>query len=162
MSVLLAGYTGERCIEADDFGHANFTVSARYDQSELDGQVEQNQVAPWRDSTYRVNGRPLTIMVKNWKFGKEYNTSYELSAWCAWYGTSGDKHTLSKFCERLQDCQFIDGKMCTNTRDARIGNAPCLFRNGVGLYALIAERGIDPNQSLSSQREPAGLSFHLR
>ncbi len=51
--------------------------------------------------------------------------------------------------------------MCTNTADARIGNSPCLFRNGVGLYALIAERGIDPNQSLSSQREPAGLSFHL-
>ena len=157
----LMSCTGERCIEADDFGHANFTVSARYDQSELDGQVGQNQVAPWRDSTYRVNGRPLTIMVKNWEFGKEYNTSWELSAWCAWYGTSDDKHTLSKFCERLQDCQFIDGQTCTNTRDARIGNAPCLFRNGIGLYALIAEKGIDPNQSLSSQREPAGLSFHL-
>lgn len=76
----LISCTGERCIEADDFGHANFVVSARYDKSDLDGQVGQNQVAPWLDSTYRVNGRPLTIMVKNWEFGKEYNTSYELSA----------------------------------------------------------------------------------
>jgi len=29
----LVSCTGERCIEADDFGHANFSVSARYDKS---------------------------------------------------------------------------------------------------------------------------------
>jgi len=51
--------------------------------------------------------------------------------------------------------------MCTNTPDARIANAPCLFRKGVGLYALIAQKGTNPNLTMSSQRDPAGLSFHV-
>ena len=160
-ALLLSSCTGERCIEADDFGHAVFTVSSRYDKEAFDGQVGENQIAPWVDSTYQVNGRPLTIMIKGWDYGTDYNTSWELSAWCAWYGTKDNKHTLSKFCERLRDCTFVDGTMCTETADARIDNAPCLFRNGVGLYGLIAKRYSDPNESLESQRAPDGISFHL-
>ncbi len=59
--LLLAGCTGERCIEADDFGHATFNISARYSKTTdpltgksidpFDGQVGANQVAPWVDST---------------------------------------------------------------------------------------------------------------
>jgi len=162
VALTLSGCSGEKCIEADDFGHAQFTVSARYKKDELLGeQVGSNQVAPWRDSAYRVNGRPLTVVVRGWEYNVDYNTSSEVSAWCAWYGLSDDTSTLSKFCERLRDCQFIDGVMCTNTPDARIANAPCLFRKGVGLYALIAQKGTNPNLTMSSQRDPAGLSFHV-
>ncbi len=161
ISITMAGCTGERCIEADDFGHSTFTVSSRYSKEALDGQVGENQVAPWVDSGYRVNGRPLAITVKGWEYGLDYNTSFELSAWCAWYGTSKHEHKLSKFCERLRDCQYIDGRMCTNSANAKLLNAPCLFRKGVGLYALISEKGGDPNQSLDSQRDPRGISFHV-
>ncbi len=159
--LLLTGCTGERCIEADDFGHATLNISSRYSKEALDGQVGENQVAPWVDSTYRVNGRPLAIAIKGWEYGLDYNTSFELSAWCAWYGTSAHEHKLSRFCERLRDCEYIDGHMCTNSADAKLINAPCLFRKGVGLYALIGEKGGDPNQSLDSQRDPKGISFHL-
>ncbi|MBY0533357.1 MAG: type IV secretion system protein, partial [Rickettsiaceae bacterium] len=169
--LLLAGCTGERCIEADDFGHATFNVSARYSKTTdpltgklvdpFDGQVGANQVARWVDSTYRINGRPLAIAIRGWEYGLDYNTSFELSAWCAWYGTSDHAHKLSRFCERLRDCEYIDGHICTNSADAKLINAPCLFRKGVGLYALIAEKGGDPNQSLDSQRDPRGISFHV-
>ena len=161
MSILLTSCTGERCIEADDFGHGVVTVSARYPKSEFSGQVGANQVAPWRDSGYRVNGRPLTLMVKGWDYGIDRNNGSELSAWCPWFSASGEGDVLSRFCERLQDCQFIDDRMCTNTSDARVANAPCVFRRGVGLYALIGEKGVDPNVSLSSMRDPAGISLHL-
>ena len=159
--LFLTGCTGERCIEADDFGHATFSISSRYSKEALDGQVGENQVAPWVDSGYRINGRPLAIAVKGWEYGLDYNTSFELSAWCAWYGTSKHEHKLSKFCERLRDCQYIDGRMCTNSANAKLINAPCLFRKGIGLYALIGEKGGDPNQSLDSQRDPRGISFHV-
>ena len=159
--LFLTGCTGERCIEADDFGHATFSISSRYSKEALDGQVGENQVAPWVDSGYRINGRPLAIAVKGWEYGLDYNTSFELSAWCAWYGTSKHEHKLSRFCERLRDCRYIDDRMCTNSANAKLINAPCLFRKGVGLYALISEKGGDPNQSLDSQRDPRGISFHV-
>ena len=159
--LFISGCTGERCIEADDFGFANLTVSARYNKEELFEQFGGEQVAPWRDSSYRVNGRPLAILVRSWTYGEDYNKSWELSAWCAWYGDSSNTGTLSKFCERLQDCQFIDGRMCSNTKNARISNAPCLFRNGVGLYALIATKETDPNESFTTMLDPNGLTFHL-
>ena len=162
VALILSGCSGETCIEADDFGHAQFTVSARYKKDEFLGkQVGSNQVAPWRDSSYRVNGRPLTVAVRGWEYNVDYNNSSDLSAWCAWYGLSDDTNTLSKFCERLKDCTFINKEMCTDTIDANINNAPCLFRNGVGLYALIAKKGTDPNLTMSSQRSPDGLSFHV-
>jgi type IV secretion system protein VirB6 len=158
---LLTGCTGENCIEADDFGHNIITVGARYNKSDFNGQVGANQVAPWIASGYRVNGRPLTMTVQGWDYGVDQNDTHELSAWCAWYGSSAIGSKLSSFCERLQDCQFVDDTMCTNTANARIVNAPCLFRNGVGLYSLIAAKGTDPNQTLGSQRDPAGITFHL-
>jgi type IV secretion system protein VirB6 len=69
VALTLSGCSGEKYIEADDFGHAQFTVSARYKKDELLGeQVGSNQVAPWRDSAYRVNGRPLTVVVRGWEY----------------------------------------------------------------------------------------------
>jgi type IV secretion system protein VirB6 len=159
--ILLSGCTGERCIDADDFGFSNVVISSRYTKEELNNQQQGHQVAPWVDSGLKVNGRPLTIVIKTWEYGIEKNKPGELSAWCAWYGGDNNKNTLSRFCERLQPCVFASGDMCTATSDAQITNAPCLFKNGVGLYALIADRGTDPNSSFVSQRSPAGITFHL-
>ena len=158
----LCGCTGERCIDADDFGHAVFNVEARYDRKDFDGQVGESQVAKWLDSAYRVNGRPLTVVVRGWENGLDGNNKDELSAWCAWYGTSEDSGKLAEFCRRFPDCKFIGNEMCTpELPDANIMNAPCLFRKGVGLYALIVEPDVDPNISFSSMRDPKGISFHV-
>ena len=157
----LSACSGDRCIDADDFGFVNLTVSARYTKEEMSNQSGLAQIAPWRPSNYKVDGRPLVILVRGWTQGVDRNNSSELSAWCAWYGQADNTATLSTFCQRLRECAFIDGTMCTNTKDAQITNAPCIFKNGVGLYALIAKKGTNPNQSLSSQKNPQGLSFHL-
>ncbi|WP_375329896.1 type IV secretion system protein [Candidatus Tisiphia endosymbiont of Nemotelus uliginosus] len=158
----LSGCTGDRCIDADDFGFIKFVISSRYKKEELSGQQQDNQSAPWVDTGYNVNGQPLTILVKTWDFAKgDKNSPSELSAWCAWYGQENNTNTLSEFCKRLQECQFRDGKMCTNSKDAKVSNAPCLFKNGVGLYLLIAESNTNPNLSLDTQRTPKGITAHL-
>ncbi len=157
----LSACSGDRCIEADDFGFVNLTVSARYTKEEMSNQSGTSQIAPWRPSNYKVDGRPLVILVRGWTQGVDRNNSSQLSAWCAWYGQADNTATLSTFCQRLRECTFIDGTMCTNTKDAQITNAPCIFKNGVGLYALIAKKGTDPNQTLASQKNPQGLTFHL-
>ncbi|WP_341749665.1 type IV secretion system protein [Candidatus Tisiphia endosymbiont of Sialis lutaria] len=159
----LSGCTGDRCIDADDFGFIKFVISSRYKKEQLSGQQQDNQSAPWVDTGYSVNGQPLTILVKTWDFAKgDKNSPSELSAWCAWYGQENNTNTLSEFCKRLQECKFIDGKMCTNSKDAKVSNAPCLFKNGVGLYLLIAERNnTNPNLSLDIQRTPKGITAHL-
>ena len=161
LMLILSSCSGENCIEADDFGHSNITISPRYSKDAMNGQVGENQIGPWVDSNFRVNGRPLTILVKDWDYLIDRNTSSELSAWCPWFGTAADAPKLSEFCRRLPDCAFLGNKMCTNTIDAKIMNAPCIFRKGIGLYTLISEKNTDPNQTLESQRDPVGISFHL-
>ena len=157
----LSGCTGDRCIDADDFGFSKFTISSRYEVDQLNEQNQGNQISQWIDSDFRVNGRPLLILVKTWEYGIDRNKDSELSAWCPWFGDVSNKGTLSRLCEKLRDCKFIDDKMCTNTKDAKIKNAPCLFKNGVGLYGLIADRGTDPNETFITERSPTGITFHL-
>jgi len=161
---ILSGCTGDTCIDPDDFGFIKFNVSSRYDASELTSRQLGDEVAPWRDSSYKVNGYPLTIMVRPWSYMLgDRNISGELSAWCPWYGQQNNTTTLSAFCARLQPCQFIDGNMCPTPTpvDAPITNAPCILTNGVGLYFLIAAKNTNPNMSPDSQRNPQGISQHL-
>ena len=84
---ILSGCTGSECYDADDFGFATFDISSRYTSEEMNNQSGANQVAPWRDSNYRVNGRPLAILIKYWEYDKYKNSKGETSAWCAWFGT---------------------------------------------------------------------------
>lgn len=158
---LLSACSGDKCIDADDFGFAKFTISSRYNKDVLTEQKQGNQIAPWLDSGYRVTGRPLLILVKTWEYGTDKNTAAELSAWGPWYGQSNNSATLSKFCEKLQMCKFNSSIMCASTPDALIYNAPCIFKNGVGLYALIAKPGSDPNESFVTQRSPTGITMHI-
>ncbi|ABY72101.1 type IV secretion system protein [Rickettsia rickettsii] len=167
--LLLSGCTGDTCIDPDDFGFIKFNVSARYDPEEITSRQEGNQVAPWRDSAYKVNGYPLTIMVRPWSYILgDKNTSGQLSAWCPWYGQKNNTTTLAAFCVKLQPCTFWDNSrldMCTpnpaNKNDAMISNAPCIMTNGVGLYFLIAAKNTDPNISPDSQSKPQGITQHL-
>ena len=57
--VFLSGCSGDRCIDAEDFGFIKFAVSSRYSKEELAGQHQDNQVAPWIDSGFYFNGQPL-------------------------------------------------------------------------------------------------------
>ncbi|RYE05930.1 MAG: hypothetical protein EOP33_01580 [Rickettsiaceae bacterium] len=192
IAFLLSGCTGDKCIDADDFGYPRFTISARYAPSELSQISQSNQIAPWRDSNFRVNGNPLLIVVKTWEYETDKNNSNQLSAWCPWYGGDSNASTLSPFCLRLNQCQFkpvntgstgltqgftdkasmcpcdpASGGNCSTdsaSGDAPIINAPCLLKNGVGLYGLIADPATDPNTSFISQRSPPKdhtLTFHL-
>jgi type IV secretion system protein VirB6 len=157
----LVGCNGERCIDPDDFGNPTFTISARYKTEELEGSVP-NQVAPWRDYGFKVNGRPLTIVVKNWNRSIDKNNANELSAWSSWFGTNKNTNSLATLIERMQSCNFANNTMCpTNGSEAVILNAPCLFKKGVGLYALVSEPGIDPNSSKESKNFPQGIAFHV-
>ncbi len=160
----LSGCSGDRCIDADDFGFIKFVVSSRYKKEELTTKQEGNQIAPWVDSGYRVNGQPLTILVKTWTYKGgnskwDLNTPSELSAWGPWYGQENNFHTLSAFCVRLQECRFAGDQMCTPTKDAQINNAPCILKNGVGLYMLIARS--DPNSYEGTPSETEGITRHL-
>ncbi|MFV9935896.1 MAG: type IV secretion system protein [Rickettsia endosymbiont of Haemaphysalis japonica] len=167
--LLLSGCTGDTCIDPDDFGFIKFNVSARYDPEEITSRQEGNQVAPWRNSAYKVNGYPLTVMVRPWSYILgDKNTSGQLSAWCPWYGQKNNTTTLAAFCVKLQPCTFWDNTrldMCTpnpaNQNDAMISNAPCIMTDGVGLYFLIAAKNTDPNISPDSQRKPQGITQHL-
>lgn len=161
LSLLLISCSNERCIDADDFGFPKITVSARYDESDVTSMSEGNQITPWIDSNYVVTGKPLTMLVRNWEYGVEWNSSQELSAWCPWYGDKDNTNKLPTLCERLIPCQFIDNRMCTTTHDAMIINAPCLMTHGVGLYALISAPDVDPNSSFVSQRNPEGIAIHV-
>ena len=128
----------------------------------MSNQSGMSQIAPWRPSNYKVDGRPLVILVRGWTQGVDRNNSSQLSAWCAWYGqadnTSYFIHILPK---ASRECTFIDGTMCTNTKGCTDYKCSMYFKNGVGLYALIAKKGTDPNQTLASQKNPQGLTFHL-
>ena len=168
--LLLSGCTGDTCIDPDDFGFIKFNVSSRYDPKEITSRQEGDQVAPWRDSAYKVNGYPLTVMVRPWSYILgDKNTSGQLSAWCPWYGQKNNTTTLAAFCVKLQPCTFWDNArldMCTpnlaNQNDAMISNAPCIMTDGVGLYFLITDKNYpDPNISPDSQRKPRGITQHL-
>jgi type IV secretion system protein VirB6 len=163
-TLCLASCTGEQCIDADDFGFQTFTISARYPQSVLESQKKGNEVAPWINSGYKVNGQTLTIMVRSWINGVDPNKPAWLSAWCPWYGMAGHEKVLSEFCSRLRECEFADNNMCPNQNlllNAPIINPPCLLTNGIGLYTLIAEHNSNPNASFASARNPKGITFHL-
>lgn len=159
--LFLSACSGERCIDADDFGHAVFNVSARYTPEELEGQLEDKQVAPWIKTNYRLSGKPLTIMAKGWDYNVEPNNEAELSAWCPWFGKKGDESVLGSFCVRLKECEFENDDTCSQEADAPIINAPCIIKKGIGLYALIGAKGTDPNLSLETRKQPQGINFHV-
>lgn len=90
----LSGCIDGTCLDADDFGFARFVVPAKYSSSQLEGQSD-NQVAPWLNTGYLVNGKPLVIVVKNWNARDNENIATQLSAWCPWYGANSGATGLS-------------------------------------------------------------------
>lgn len=162
------------CIEADDFGFSTVTVPAKPDN--VVGE-EGNEVAPWMDSNLRLDGNPLTIIVKEWEALDYPNTEDDLSAWCPWYGSAiynlkGNK--LSPAAEFLPECQFHNDKTYTEENDTQkaefnvenvpVINRPCLMKHGIGLYALLAKPHVNPNGTIKSKRygiKGESINFHV-
>jgi type IV secretion system protein VirB6 len=163
-ALMLSGCTDSQCIDADDFGFPTFTISARYDASEIIG-ANDNQLTPWRNNKLVINGQPLTILVKNWDNNVDNNDIGDVSAWSPWYGSAdeGDTKgsTLNHITKRLTNCIWYNNHMATRTKYGRILNAPCLMNKGVGLYGLIPPRGVDPNNPLTQNVPTGSISFHL-
>jgi type IV secretion system protein VirB6 len=159
ISIILSSCDGDRCIEADDFGFERLDISVRYKDEDIIGS-DQNQVAKWIDSGLKINGDPLTIVIRNWQYTQvgsfDNNNGTFLSAWCPWFGDKSGVSSLSAMCKRLPECAYIDGEMCDNPM---INNAPCIMKHGVGLYGLITD--VNPNNNMISMRLPNGESFHL-
>lgn len=147
------------CIPADDFGYPSVTISARYntDTSATPQEVwgtTDDEVAIWRKTNYQVNGQPLTLVVANWRYPRDPNSEGSLSAWCPWYGKTGDENKLSSFCTRLSLCQWENGVTTSTSINAPIVNAPCIIKSGIGLYGLIAQANQSPNESQTTASNP--------
>lgn len=153
--VMLNNCSGDKCIDADDFGFPKITIPARYPANDITG-IKDMQVAKWIDSGYLVNGENLVILVKNWN--KKFKHA-PVSAWCPWYGKETDGNDLSKLCKNLDPCEFESDE---DTEFYNITNAPCLMTKGVGLYALINQRKEpDPNILIETQKIPHGATMHV-
>jgi type IV secretion system protein VirB6 len=163
----LSGCNGDRCIDADDFGFPRFTVSSRYDSNSTPAELfgsDDNEIGIWRDSGYFVNGKPLTIVVKNWRSDRDANSPGELSAWCPWYGNDNNGKTLGDFQKRFPTCNWTNNETCTATLTAQLSNAPCLMKKGIGLYALIAKPNANPNENPDTISGPSPdrfIVFHV-
>ncbi|KJV57157.1 trbL/VirB6 plasmid conjugal transfer family protein [Orientia chuto str. Dubai] len=163
----IISYSMAECIDADDFGFPIVTVSSRYNAKQLIGQKD-HQVAPWVDSKLLVNGKPIVIMVKHWNYHDYDNDISNLSAWSAWYGTTKNKHTLASITKRFPECKFHNNKTFPDSADDNddvpVINPPCLFKHGIGLYALIAKPGVNPNANVNSQSygiHNKTINFHV-
>lgn len=167
-ALMLSGCTDQKCIDADNFGYPQFVIPSYYSKDQLVGDANL-QIAPWIDSGYKLNGYPITILVKNWKRATDYNNPASVSAWCPWYADDSGPGVLSKVCANLQECQFrtatakeINANNNSSLKGiAPIGNIPCLMKKGIGLYAAIPGAGVDPNASALLKEVPPGINFHV-
>jgi len=157
----------ETCIDPDDFGFEAVTVPARHKKEDISGS-KLNQIVPWKDTNLYANGQPISVFVRNWKYIKNssssnFNNYSECSAWSPWYGEASETKDslLSKTTYRLQECKFENNKMCQSYEGiyAKIINAPCLLKKGIGLYGLLSDE--NPNRSNLTKESPSGKSFHI-
>jgi type IV secretory pathway VirB6-like protein len=157
----------ETCIDPDDFGFETVAVPAKYKKEDISGS-KLSQIVPWIDTKLYANGQPISVFVRNWKYIK--NSSYsnlnnysECSAWSPWYGENSETKgsLLSKTTYRLPECKFEDNKMCQSYEGiyAKIKNAPCLLKKGIGLYGLLSDES--PNRTNLTKENPNGMSFHI-
>ena len=171
----------DHCLDPDDFQSHTFVVPAYFSKDKLEGEGTL-EVAPWLDTKLYANGDPIAMVVNNWigvaskqtetdlAFFNSYSDSTlvnknnyeECSAWCPWYDPpiNSDKK-LSEIAYRLPTCIFKNNQMCHDGEIAKITNAPCLFKRGVGLYGLIAKPRHDPNESYVTKKGPLGKTFHI-
>ena len=157
----------ETCLDPDDFGFESVAVPSRYKKEDISGS-KLSQVVPWIDTKLYANGKPISVFVRNWKYIKNsssssFNNYSECSAWSPWYGEDSETKgsLLSKTTYRLQECKFENNKMCQSYEGiyAKIINAPCLLKKGIGLYGLLSDE--NPNRSNLTKESPSGKSFHI-
>jgi type IV secretion system protein VirB6 len=153
LSFSIISCTDAECIDADDFGFSQVKIGAFEENPKGSGGT---QYIDWQDSGLRLSGNNLHIVVKNWDPLKNINTHSELSAWCPWLGPTEKDYrpSLTEICVLLDDCYFENNESCTDGDHAKILNAPCLMKRGMGLYMLAAPRGFDPNESFDTNQSP--------
>lgn len=152
------------CIDPDDFFFDSFNVPAAFNGSQIEGEGEQ-QVTPWTETGLKTNGKPILIVVKPWELlgsGDDTSNSKQyLSAWTSWYGSS-NPNELTGFTSGLPTCRVEGDQWCTGHDDLQVINAPCLFKNGKGLYGLLNKHGeADPNDNSFYKMQPRGVTFHV-
>ncbi len=160
MLLSISGCLQENCIEADDFGFPNVKVPVFKNTQDISG-VNEGQFVPWIDSGYTLDGSTLVIVVKNWTYGQQSNSSDALSAWSPWYSFGKDSGILPVMVERFPTCKFTNAKGIVNYK---VVNPPCLMKEGKGLYAAISSKDYDINGSDSSKQFPdanQAIALHL-
>lgn len=156
--MMLTSCTDSVCIDADDFGFSTVKIPASYSSEKVHGAGDR-QYAEWYDSGLTLSGTAIHVVVKPWSLLYNVNSSVELSAWCPWLGPSDNPPSLTDICMMLDKCDFQGGNTCSQGADAQITNAPCLLKEGVGLYMIAVPKGFDPNESAATMQDPvAALS----
>ncbi|MDX1916496.1 MAG: type IV secretion system protein [Rickettsiaceae bacterium] len=151
--LMLQACSDASCIDPDDFGFSHVTVPAGFSSSEIHGSG-LGQYVDWYDSGLTLNGDNLYMIVQTWNPSKNINSAPELSAWCPWLGPSSSPPSLQSTCVLLDTCIFQNLNTCSNTSSALILNAPCLLKNGVGLYFAATPRSFDPNTDADTNAKP--------
>lgn len=153
MLFILSACSDTFCYEADDFGFSHVRVTAHTTDSEVKGS-QLRQYVDWQDSGLTLSGNDVVMQVKHWNPTKNVNNQGELSAWCPWLGPAKNPPSLAPICSFFTECIYRDNMMCTDGNEADIINAPCIMKNGRGLYYLLAPKGFDPNATELSSRTP--------
>jgi type IV secretion system protein VirB6 len=143
-----------QCVDADDFGMPKKYISSQGYNVKGD---KNGQFSEWFDSGLTLDGSKLIMVVAT---DKE-------SYWNPWYRTMG---TFGIDPDKAPICDFINNNVespsTTRPDYAGITNAPCILKQGIGLYGLITKKdGINPNRSYSTILDPEknanALTFHL-
>jgi type IV secretion system protein VirB6 len=143
-----------QCFDADDFGMPKKYISSKGYNVKGD---KNGQFSEWFDSDLTLDGSKLIIVVATDK--KSY--------WNPWYSTM---NTFGIDPDNAPICNFINNNVespsSTRPDYAGITNAPCILKQGIGLYGLITKNdGINPNRNYSTIIDPEknanALTFHL-
>ncbi len=151
--MLLTSCTDAVCLDADDFGFSTVKVPASYTPDRVHGSGDR-QYGEWYDSGLTLSGTAIHVVVKPWDLMYNINSSIELSAWCPWLGPADNPPSLTDICMMLDKCDFQGGDTCSTGADAQITNAPCLLKEGVGLYMLAVPKDFDPNENAATMQDP--------
>ncbi|WP_194966886.1 TrbL/VirB6 family protein, partial [Rickettsia endosymbiont of Cardiosporidium cionae] len=152
------------CITADDYGFDKLSISAR--GKNIKG-TKNSQYVDWEDSGLLLNGEELFIIVMG---GRDPEHADQYSEWTGWLCTSND----TTICNKIKNNFYhtcTSPNWCPNplkpAKYADIDNAPCVFRQGIGLYGLALPKSTtvgSPNITKEANITPSSIDatvFHL-
>lgn len=166
-------YASGECVPAADIGlggfyivHANPDSGNKSSKSNLLRSVPpNNQIGPWTATGLRTVSRP------NQEGDRGKLKVYIKGEWGPWGAIPKEHKCVKSNCEcTLENCKpgiglgvcLPNGKKVVESRHD--GKAPCLLRDGVGLYGLISLDGNNPNDPTFAGSTPASSfrTFHMK